>query len=130
MSDTDWIVVGAEVVVNYQNSRRTNSRRAVITKVAAKSFQVEGFDERFRREPAPANTVKHNSWQTIKVVPLDSYIARELLRQEHLEKMALHAWRAVCEWRAVCKWNVSNNTKNIAATEKVIVAMRLLRDVL
>ncbi len=80
ITDTSWIVAGAEVLVYTPNTRdgRTDYRRTVIAKVATESFTVEATGElRFdlaTQEWVSSGTYRH---YVRRVVPLDSDEARQ-----------------------------------------------------
>lgn len=100
MSDTDWVVAGAEVLV-YSfggQSGRTNSTCTRIKKVDTKSFSVEATNEpRFSvayQETSEGGTLGC----TRRVVPIDSDEAREVLKEEHRIRVLNRARNAVNKW--------------------------------
>lgn len=121
MSDTDWIVAGAEVFVYSVGgmSGLTNSRRTRIKKVATKSFSVEADNEpRFSVDRQEAREGGEWGW-TRRVVPIDSATAREVLAQEHTLRVLNRARNAVDTWRRSV-----NRTNRLAA----ITALQAVED--
>lgn len=119
MSDTDWIVAGAEVLVYSVGGRsgKTSPRRTRIKKVATKSFSVEADSEpRFNLAHQEAREGGEWGW-TRRVVPIDSASAREVLAQEHSSRVLNRARNAVDMWRSSV--NRTNRLAAIAALQEV-----------
>lgn len=97
-TDTAWIVEGAEVVYYLSSGVRgpQNIRRTTITKVNAKTFRIDGRDERFPVEPRPSISTRFDAQI---VVPADSDEAQRLLAERLRDESASRVWSAYQSWK-------------------------------
>ena len=122
MSATDWITPGTEVITYSKNTFPSPiPHRSVIEEVTGDTFKIQGLDAAFKFGPSPTSTGKRDRWGHIRVAPLDSDFARELLRQEHIEKLVRGALLAVVDWRD------GLDLKNVTNLDATIASLQALR---
>lgn len=99
--NTDWIKPGAEVIVYTEGARdgRAHPQRTTVTRVAGKSFTLNGITERISLDTLRSRDIggTWDSWQYVVVKP-DSDKARELFAQKRLDALYHAAERAVGNW--------------------------------
>lgn len=126
--DTSWVAAGAKVVV-YRQDRDWRTRPRVhlttVAKVAAKSFTVDGLDERIRLDTLKSKSYggKWDQWEWVALHP-DSELSADLLAIQRLNRLANLAHQAVVDW------NTGKDRRDVEKVDAVITAFRRFRSAL